>query len=95
MNKYLICLAFVSIIAFTILYTTKVIEKYNEYIDINFPVEKINLKFINNDIVKEIKYCAKKEIKFKQLILELIKNKDINNNIIDCGAYYGLAWEIV
>jgi len=75
---------------------SNLVEGYNnKYVNIDFPVEKINLKFINNNIVKEIKYCTNKENKFKKLVLELIKNKDIKNNIIDCGAYYGdnsLPW---
>jgi FkbM family methyltransferase len=96
MNKYLLSFLIVFIITLTIFCTSKLVEKYNdEYIDINFPVEKIKLKFMNNDIVNQINYCVNKEKKFKQLILDLIKNKDINNNIIDCGAYYGdnsLPW---
>lgn len=94
MNLYFV--GFGILFVFVILcFTYKLVEKYNEYVDIDFPVEKVNLKFMNNDTVKEIKYCAKKEIKFKKLIMDFIKNKDINNNIIDCGAYYGdnsLAW---
>jgi FkbM family methyltransferase len=89
-------LIFLSIILYNLFKAENKGKVKDNYIDIKFPTENIDLKFENdNNIIDTIKYCINKEIKLKKLVIDFITNKDIKNNIIDCGAYYGdnsLSW---